>query len=74
MRLRRDILADGVILLTVKLLSFTYYGSYETAITFDNQKSWSILKGYKTEVEAIKWHEKFKNMPIKELMYLEKLD
>ena len=50
MRLRRDILADGVILSTVKLLAFTYYGSYETAITFDNQKSWSILKGYKTEV------------------------
>ena len=49
-------------------------GCYETAITFDNQKSWRILKGYETEVEAIKGHEKFKNMPIKELMYLEKLD
>ena len=40
MRLRRDILADGVILSTVKPLSFAYYGSYETAITFDNQKSY----------------------------------
>ena len=39
MKLRRDILADGVILSTVKPLSFAYYGNYETAITLITKRA-----------------------------------
>lgn len=67
-QIKRDYLEEGVVLSTARPVAFAWYGEYETAITFDNQESWKILKGYDTEEEAIEWHEKFKNMSIDELM------
>ena len=72
-QIRRDFLEEGVILSTVKPVCMAWYGEYETAITFDNQKNWRILKGYNTEKEAIKGHEEFLKMNIDELKNLEGL-
>ena len=72
-QIRRDFLEEGVILSTVKPVYMAWYGEYETAITFDNQKNWIILKGYNTENEAIKGHEEFLKMNIDELKNLEGL-
>lgn len=63
----RDKLGEGIILSTVKPMFMAWYGPYETAITFDNQKSWRILEGYGTLEEAKKGHEKYKNMSIEKL-------
>lgn len=73
MKLKRDKLGEGIILSTVKPGFMAWYGTYETAITFDDQANWEILKGYKTEEEAINGHENFKNMTIEELMNLDKI-
>ena len=67
MKLKRDILGEGVILSTVRPPFMAWFGKYETAITFDNQESWQILKGYETEEDAIKWHEEFKSKSIDEI-------
>ena len=72
-KLKRDCLGEGIILSTVKVYFMKLYGDYETAITFDNQKTWKILKGYNTEEEAIKGHEEFKKMSIDELMSIQGL-
>lgn len=70
---RRDTLKEGIILSTVRPVCLAWYGEYETAITFDNQKTWKILKGYDTEKEAVRGHEEFLKMSIDELMKLEDL-
>lgn len=76
-QLRRDtlgeFLGEEVILSTVRPFAWAWYGEYETAVTFNGQGEWKILKGYDTKEEAIKGHEEFKNMTIDELMELEGL-
>ena len=72
-KLKRDCLGEGIILSTVKTVFMNWYGDYETAITFDNQSTWKILKGYDTKDQAIKGHEEFKKMSIDELMSLKGL-
>ena len=67
MKLLRSKLADGVILSTIYAEFCAWYGPYETAITFDNQKSWRILEGYGTLEEAKSGHLKYSRMSIEEL-------
>ena len=71
LKIRRDILEDGVILSTVRPPFMAWFGTYETGITFDNQKTWVILEGYDTVVAAVQGHEKYKSMSIDELKALE---
>ena len=72
-KLKRDCLGEGIILSTIKVTFMAWYGEYEKAITFDNQETWKILKGYDTKEQAIKGHEEFKKMSIDELMSLKGL-
>ena len=72
-QIKRDVLSEGVVLSTVRPVALAWFGEYETAISFDNQKSWEILKGYEVEEEAIKGHEEFKKMSIEELRKIEKI-
>lgn len=72
--IRRDTLGEflgkKVILSTVRPFAMAWYGKYETAVTFDGQGEWKILKGYNTKEDAIKGHKEFKSMTIDELMEL----
>lgn len=57
-------LCEGVILSTVSVEFINWYGDYETAITFDNQQTWRIIEGYKSEEDAVEGHMKYENMSI----------
>lgn len=64
---KRDELAPGVILSIVKVPFMNWFGDFETAITFDDEGSWHILKGYDSRKEAIIGHEYFKELSIEQL-------
>lgn len=69
-KIRRNEIEEGVILSTVKPFAWAWYGKYETAVTFNNQETWKVLKGYDTEEEAIKGHEEFLKKSVDELASL----
>lgn len=58
---------DGIIISTVTVEFLAWYGEYETAISLDGF-DWRILEGYNTKEKAIAGHNKYVNMPKKELM------
>ena len=69
MRLREH-RKDNVFISTVKVTFLKWFGEYETAVSIDN-KPLRILEGYDTEEEAIKGHNKYKNMSKEELINFE---
>lgn len=60
-------LKDGIIISTVKPPFMAWYGKYETAISFDNQETWSIAEGYETFEKAVEGHDKYALMSKEEL-------
>lgn len=69
MRIRTE-REDGVIVSTVRLRCFAWYGNYETAVSIDKMP-WKILEGYDTEEQAVKGHEKYENMSKEDLENLD---
>ena len=66
----REYRKDNVFISTVKVAFLKWHGEYETAVSIDN-KPLRILEGYDTEEEAIKGHNKYKNMSKEELINFE---
>ena len=66
----REYRKDNVFISTVKVTFLKWHGEYETAVSIDN-KPLRILEGYDTKEEAIKGHNKYKNMSKEELINFE---
>ena len=67
-QISRTIKEDGTIISTIKPVYMAWFGEYETAISFDNQKTWNIAEGYDTKEEAEKGHDKYANMSTEQLL------
>lgn len=66
---------DNVIISTVSMPFFDWYGSYETAISITgDQMKWRIAEGYQTLKEAEEGHKKYESMTKEELENLDYID
>jgi len=58
---------SGIVISTVAVPFLAWYGPYETGISVNSQKSFSIAEGYTNEDEAREGHLKYCNMSDEEI-------
>ncbi len=72
-RIKFDKREDGVVISTVKPPGLAWYGEYETAIAIDGGNCWRVYEGYQTKEDAIRGHDKYKQMTKEHILDLESI-
>jgi hypothetical protein len=73
----RDTRPDGIVISTIKPKEYAWFGEYETAvITYEwlNNENIKVVEAYSTLEEAKAGHQKYLNMPWRDLEALPRLE